>query len=92
LAPPAASKKREPEKVPSQSQATKKLKSSKSVAAADGVLLGNIDLMVAQLNKGIFGKMGSCSMIERVNVPDVVQNFRSPSYGVAVAPASLLLI
>ena len=85
LAPPAASKKREPEKVPSQSQATKKLKSSKSVAVGDGVSLGNIDLMVAQLNKGIFGKMGTCSMIERVNVPDVVQNFRSPSYGVAVA-------
>ena len=54
LAPPAASKKSEPEKVSSQSQATKKPKSSKSVASADGVSLGHIDLMVAQLNKGIF--------------------------------------
>ena len=66
LAPPAASKKRESEKVLSQAQAVKKPKSSKSVAAVDGVSLGHIDLMVAQLNKGIFGKMGNCSMIEKV--------------------------
>ncbi len=59
LAPPAASKKRESEKFPSQVQDAKKSKSSKSVATADGVSLGHIDLMVAQLNKGIFGKMGT---------------------------------
>jgi hypothetical protein len=71
LAPPAASKKRETENVPSQVQAAKKSKSSKSVAAADGVSVGLIDVMVAQLNKGIFGKMGNCSMIEKVSVPNV---------------------
>ena len=76
LAPPAASKKREPEKVPSQVQAAKKSKSLKSVAAADGVSFGHIDLMVAQLNKGIFGKMGNCSMIEKVYVPNVVLKTR----------------
>ena len=87
LAPPAASKKREPEKVPSQAQAAKKPKSLKSVAAADGVSLGQLDLMVAQLNKGIFGKMGNCSMIEKVYVPDVALNTPSPAYGMSVAPS-----
>ena len=86
LAPPAASKKRETENVPSQVQAAKKSKSSKSVAAADGVSVGLIDVMVAQLNKGIFGKMGNCSMIEKVYVPNVVLKTSSPSYGVSVAP------
>jgi hypothetical protein len=43
--------------------------------------------MVAQLNKGIFGKMGNCSMIEKVYVPNnVVLKTPSPSYGVSVAP------
>jgi hypothetical protein len=54
LAPPETSKKREPEKVPSQVQGAKKSKSLTSVAVADGVSLGHIDFMVAQLNKGIF--------------------------------------
>ncbi len=86
LTPPAVSKKREPEKVPSQAQTAKKSKSLKSVAAADGVSLGHIDLMVAQLNKGIFGKMGSCGMIEKVYVPNVLLKTPSPSYGVSVVP------
>jgi hypothetical protein len=86
LAPPAASKKRESEKVPSQVQDAKESKSLKSVAAADGISLGHIDLMVAQLNKGIFGKMGNCNMIEKVYVPNVVRKTPSPSYGVSVAP------
>jgi hypothetical protein len=86
LAPPAASKKREPEKVPSQVQAAKKSKSLKSVAETDGSSFGHIDLMVSQLNKGIFGKMGNCSMIEKVYVPSVVLKTPSPSYGVSVAP------
>jgi hypothetical protein len=55
LSPPATSKK-ESEKVPSQVQTAKKSKSLKSVAAVDGVSFGHIDLMVDQLNKGIFGK------------------------------------
>jgi hypothetical protein len=42
--------------------------------------------MVAQLNKGIFGKMGNCSMIEKVYVPNVVIKTPSPSYGVSVDP------
>jgi hypothetical protein len=54
LTPPAASKKRESEKVPSQVQVAKKSKSLKSVAAADGASFGHIDFMVSQLNKGIF--------------------------------------
>jgi hypothetical protein len=87
LAPPAASKKRESEKVLSLDQAAKKPKSSKSVPTADGVSLGHIDLMVSQLNKGIFGKMGNCSKIEKVYVPNVVLNTPSPSYGVSVAPS-----
>jgi hypothetical protein len=47
--PPVASKKREPEKVPSQVQDSKKSKSLKSVAAADGVSLGHIDLMILSI-------------------------------------------
>jgi hypothetical protein len=42
--------------------------------------------MVTQLNKGIFGKMGNCSMIEKVYVPNVVIKTPSPSYGVSVDP------
>jgi hypothetical protein len=87
LSPPGASKKRESEKVPSQDQVAKRSKSSKSVAVADGVSLGHLDLMVTQLNKGIFGKMGNCSMIDKVYVPNVVLNTPSPSYGVSVAPS-----
>jgi hypothetical protein len=64
----------------------------KSVAAADGVSLGHIDLMVAQLNEGIFGKMGNCSMIEKVYVPNVVLKTPSPSYGVSVVQFSMLLV
>jgi hypothetical protein len=80
------SKTSETEKVPSQVQAAKKTKSSKSVGAADGASFGHIDLMVSQLNKGIFGKMGNCSMIKKVYVPNVVLKTPSPSYGVSVAP------
>jgi hypothetical protein len=58
----------------------------KSVAAVDGASFGHIDLMVSQLNKGILGKMGNCSMIEKVYVPNVVLKIPSPSYGVSVAP------
>jgi hypothetical protein len=47
-------KKRESEKVPSQIQDAKRSKSSKSVVVADGVSLGHLDLMVAQLNKGTY--------------------------------------
>ena len=36
---------------------------------------------MAKLNNEIFG---NCSMIEKVNVPNVVQNTPSPSYGVSV--------
>jgi hypothetical protein len=91
LAPPAVSKKGESEKVPSQGQAAKKSKSLKSVAVADGVSLGHIDLMVAHLNKQIFGKMGNCTMIEKVYVPNVMLKTPSPSYGVSVAPVEGML-
>jgi hypothetical protein len=86
MTPSTDSKKRESEKVPSQFQAAKKSKSLKSVATTDGVSRGHIDLMVAQLNKGIFGKMGNYSMIEKVYVPNVVMKTPSPSYGVSVTP------
>ena len=80
----ATSKKREPEKV--HSQVAKRSKSSKSVAVTDGVSLDQIDFMVAKLNKGILGNIGNCSMIEKVHVPNVVQNTLSPCYGVSVDP------
>jgi hypothetical protein len=86
LSPPVTSKKREPEKVPFPAQASKKSKSLKSVVTADGVSFGHLDLMVAQLNKRIFGKMGTCSMIEKMYAPNVVLKTPSLSYGVSVAP------
>ena len=40
--------------------------------------------MVVKLNNGIFG---NCNIIEKVNVPNFVQNPPSPTYGVSVAPS-----
>jgi hypothetical protein len=87
LSPPTVSKKRESEKVPSQVQASKESKSSKSVETTDGVSLGHIDLHGGSTEQGdFFGKMGNCNMIEKVYVPNVVLKTPSPSYGVSVAP------